>query len=191
MAHGIKVNAAQRQAEVGSTSIVERFEVSSPQVRERLSYEQFGVAIRELATTIADSDYDPTIILSIARGGLLVGGALGYALGVKNTFTLSVEFYIGVDERLPMPVVLPPVPNQVDLTGARVLVADDVADTGATLALVKAFCEGYVAEVRSAVLYEKPDSVEKPEYSWCKTDKWIEFPWSTLPPVRERGVRDS
>ena len=165
--------------------------MSSPQVRERLSYEQFGVAVRELATTIADSDYDPTIILSIARGGLLVGGALGYALGIKNTFTMSVEFYIGVDERLPMPVVLPPVPNQVDLAGARVLVADDVADTGATLALVKAFCEGYVAEVRCAVLYEKPDSVEKPEYSWCKTDKWIEFPWSTLPPVRERGVLDA
>lgn len=151
--------------------------------RERLSYEQFGIAVRELATMIAESDYDPTIILSIARGGLLVGGALGYALGVKNTFTMSVEFYVGVDERLPMPVVLPPVPNQVDLTGARVLVADDVADTGATLALVKAFCEGYVAEVRCAVLYEKPDSIEKPEYSWRKTDKWIEFPWSTLPPV--------
>ncbi|HUW77911.1 MAG TPA: phosphoribosyltransferase family protein [Candidatus Nanopelagicaceae bacterium] len=165
--------------------------MSSSQEREQLSYEQFGIAIRELATTIADSGYNPTIILSIARGGLLVGGALGYALGVKNAFTMSVEFYLGVDERLPMPVVLPPVPKQVDLAGARVLVADDVADTGATLALVKAFCEGYVAEVRSAVLYEKPDSVEKPEYSWCKTDKWIEFPWSSQPPVIEGGVRDA
>jgi hypoxanthine phosphoribosyltransferase len=191
MARAIKANVARRQVGVGLTSTAARSEMSAQPVRERLSYDQFGVAIRELATTIADSDYDPTIILSIARGGLFVGGALAYALGVKNTFTLSVEFYIGVDERLPMPVVLPPVPNQVDLTGARVLVADDVADTGATLALVKAFCEGYVAEVRCVVLYEKPDSVEKPEYSWCKTDRWIEFPWSTLPPVRERGVREA
>ena len=151
--------------------------------RERLEYADFGTAVRELAQQIADSGYQPDIILSIARGGLLIGGALGYALGVKNTFTMSVEFYTGVDERLPMPVVLPPVPNLVDLTGARVLVADDVADTGATLALVKAFCAGHVAEVKCAVLYEKPRSVEKPEFAWKKTDKWIEFPWSTQEPV--------
>jgi hypoxanthine phosphoribosyltransferase len=64
-----------------------------------------------------------------------------------------------------------------------VLIADDVADTGETLKLVKDFCAGYVSEIRSAVLYEKPRSIEKPDYSWRKTDKWIEFPWSTEPPV--------
>lgn len=176
-----KDNAVRHRARVTSTSINQRFRNMSE--RERLEYADFGTAVRELAQQIADSGYQPDIILSIARGGLLIGGALGYALGVKNTFTMSVEFYTGVDERLPMPVVLPPVPNQVDLTGARVLVADDVADTGATLALVKAFCAGHVAEVKCAVLYEKPRSVEKPEFAWKKTDKWIEFPWSTQEPV--------
>ena len=154
--------------------------------RETLDYNIFGTAIRELAQTIKNSGYEPDIILSIARGGLLIGGALGYALGVKNTFTMSVEFYTGVNERLALPVVLPPVPNKVDLTGLKVLVADDVADTGATLKLVREFCEGYVAEVRSAVLYEKPHSVEKPDFAWRATDKWIEFPWSTLPPVEKQ-----
>lgn len=151
--------------------------------REKLSYEYFGVAVRELAQRIKDSGYEPDIVLSIARGGLLIGGALGYALGVKNTFTMSVEFYTGVNERLALPVVLPPVPNKVDLTGLKVLVADDVADTGATLKLVREFCGGYVSEVRSAVLYEKSHSIEKPDYAWRHTDKWIEFPWSVLPPV--------
>ena len=153
--------------------------------REKLSYEEFGVAVRELAQAIKDSGYEPDIVLSIARGGLLIGGALGYALGVKNTFTMSVEFYTGVNERLALPVVLPPVPNKIDLTGLKVLVADDVADTGATLKLVQEFCAGYVAEVRSAVLYEKPQSVEKPDYAWRHTDKWIEFPWSVQPPVEK------
>ena len=97
-------------------------------------------------------------MLAIARGGLLVAGALAYALGVKNTFTMNVEFYTGIDERLEMPMLLPPVPDLVDLHEARVLIADDVADTGATLALVKDFCEGKVAEVRCAVLYEKSRS---------------------------------
>ncbi|MEI9907526.1 MAG: phosphoribosyltransferase family protein [Actinomycetota bacterium] len=151
--------------------------------REILTYPQFGIAVRELAQKIADSGYEPNIILSIARGGLLIGGALGYALGVKNTFTMSVEFYTGVDERLPMPVVLPPVPNRIDLAGAKVLIADDVADTGATLELVKNFCSGHVAEARSAVLYEKPGSIVKPDYAWSLTDKWIDFPWSAEPPV--------
>jgi hypoxanthine phosphoribosyltransferase len=153
--------------------------------REKLSYEQFGIAVRELAQVIRDSNYEPDIVLSIARGGLIIGGALGYALGIKNTFTMSVEFYTGINERLAMPVVLPPVPNKVDLTGLKVLVADDVADTGATLKLVREFCGDYVSEVRSAVLYEKSHSVEKPDYSWKSTDKWIEFPWSVQPPVKK------
>jgi hypoxanthine phosphoribosyltransferase len=151
--------------------------------REKLSYEEFGTAVRKLAQVIKDSGYEPDIVLSIARGGLLIGGALGYALGVKNTFTISVEFYTGVNERLAIPVVLPPVPNKVDLTGLKVLIADDVADTGETLKLVREFCGDHVTEVRSAVLYEKLHSIEKPDYAWRHTDKWIEFPWSVMPPV--------
>ena len=146
--------------------------------REELSYEGFGVACRELAQSIADSGYRPDIILSIARGGFFLGAGLGYALGVKNAFMMSVEFYTGVDERLPMPVVLPPVPNQVDLSGAVVLIADDVADSGETLKLVTDFCATSVREVRSAVLYEKTRSFITPDYAWKKTDLWINFPWS-------------
>ena len=54
---------------------------------------------------------------------------------------MNVEFYTGIDQRLEAPIVLPPVPDPVDLRASRVLVVDDVADTGATLALVKRFCE--------------------------------------------------
>ena len=122
--------------------------------------------------------FRPDLILSIARGGLFVAGALGYALDVKNLHVMNVEFYTGVDERLDMPVMLPPVPEPVDLAGARVLVADDVADTGATLALVKDYCEQHVAEVRCAVIYEKPRSTVQCEYVWRRTDRWIDFPWS-------------
>ena len=44
--------------------------------REILTYEMFGTAMRELAQEIID-DYQPDCVLSIARGGLLIGGALG------------------------------------------------------------------------------------------------------------------
>src|SRR5947207_236618 len=121
-----------------------------------MSWADLGSGARELAQLIVDDGWRPDIVLAIARGGLLLGGALGYALDVKNTFTMNVEFYVGVDERLPMPMILPPVPELVDLDEARVLIVDDVADTGRTLALVKGFCAGRVGEVRAAVLYEKP-----------------------------------
>ena len=155
--------------------------------RETLTYGGFGAAVRALAQSVADDGYAPDMILSIARGGLLVGGALGYALGVKNVFVMNVEFYTGVDERLDLPVVLPPTPDAVDLTGAKVLVADDVADTGATLQLVREFCTGHVADVRSAVIYEKSRTLVRSDYVWKRTDAWINFPWSTLPPVTGPG----
>jgi hypoxanthine phosphoribosyltransferase len=151
--------------------------------RERLSWADFGAATRDLASAVFDDGYEPDLILSIARGGLLVGAALGYALDVKNTWTMNVEFYTGVDERLDVPMILPPVPELVDLESARMLIADDVADTGETLRLVKEFCAGKVAEVRCAVLYEKSRSSVACEYVWKRTDLWIEFPWSVEAPV--------
>jgi hypoxanthine phosphoribosyltransferase len=96
---------------------------------------------------------------------------------------MNVEFYTGVEERLDVPMILPPVPELVDLESARMLIADDVADTGETLALVKDFCAGKVAEVRCAVLYEKSPSIVKCEYVWRRTDLWIDFPWSAAAPV--------
>lgn len=151
--------------------------------REVMSWVDLGDGARELAQTVYDDGYRPDIVLAIARGGLLVAGALGYALDVKNTFTMNVEFYTGIDERLPMPMLLPPVPDLVDFAETKVLIADDVADTGATLALVKGFCEGKVGEVRCAVLYEKPRSEVRCEYVWRRTDRWIDFPWSAQEPV--------
>ena len=156
------------------------------QEREQLSWAEFGHASRALARQVADDGYEPDLILSVARGGLLVGAALGYALDVKNAWTMNVEFYTGIDERLDVPMILPPVPELVDLETARVLIADDVADTGETLRLVKDFCVGKVGEARCAVLYEKPHSTVSSEYVWRRTELWIDFPWSAEAPVAKR-----
>ncbi len=151
--------------------------------REHLDWATYGVAARELASIIAESGFRPELILGIARGGLFVAGSLGYALSVKNTFLVNVEYYTGVDERLEVPVMLPPYLDPAELQDLRVLIADDVADTGHTLRLVKEFCAERVAEVHVAVLYQKPHSVVDCEYVWRRTDRWINFPWSSEPPV--------
>ncbi|MFF7410530.1 phosphoribosyltransferase, partial [Streptomyces lydicus] len=72
-------------------------------VRENLTYERFGGAIRELAQTIADDGYEPDIVLSIARGGVFVAGGLAYALDCKNIHLVNVEFYTGVGTTLDVP----------------------------------------------------------------------------------------
>lgn len=156
-------------------------------IRENLTYETFGRAVRELAQSIADDGYEPDVVLSIARGGVFVAGGLAYALDCKNIHLVNVEFYTGVGTTLEMPVMLAPVPNAIDFSNKKVLIADDVADTGRTLKLVHDFCVDEVAEVRSAVIYEKTQSLVKCEYVWQRTDDWINFPWSVLPPVRRAG----
>jgi uncharacterized protein len=158
--------------------------------RETLTWDTFGTASRELAQTIADDGFRPDLILAIARGGLFVAGALGYALSVKNLHLMNVEFYNGVGSTLDMPVMLPPVPSAVDFSEKKVLIADDVADTGKTIELVQAYVAGHVAEVRSAVVYEKPTSLVKCDYVWKRTGRWINFPWSTHAPVVP-GIADA
>src|ERR1700751_3972171 len=96
--------------------------------REVMTWDDLGEGSRRLAEMVHADGYAPDIVLAIARGGLLVAGALSYALGVKNTFTMKVGFYTGIDERIDMPMLLPPVPDLVDFSETRVLIADDVAD---------------------------------------------------------------
>lgn len=161
--------------------------------REIMTWDMFGESARDLAQQVVDDEYHPDMVLAIARGGLLIGGAIGYALSIKNVYTMNVEFYTGVDERLDVPRILPPAPDFVDLSHGRILIVDDVADTGHTLRSVQEFCEGKVAEVRTGVLYEKSHSVVKCDYVWRRTDLWINFPWSDKAPVatREWAVRDA
>lgn len=144
---------------------------------EELTWSMFGEATQDLARQVVADGYRPDIILAVARGGLFTAAALGYALGVKLLHVVNVEFYTGIDARLDAPVMLPPVPKPEDFSGSRVLIADDVADTGATIRLTQEFVGRHVAEVRSAVIYEKPRSVVKCDYVWRHTADWIRFPW--------------
>ncbi|MFC7431071.1 MULTISPECIES: phosphoribosyltransferase [unclassified Agrococcus] len=151
--------------------------------REVLTWQGFGDAGRELATAIAADGYAPEIVIAIARGGLLPAGHLAYALGLKLADAINVEFYTDVHQTLPDPVLLEPMLDVEAIRGRRLLVVDDVADSGRTLALVLDLLRGMGAEARSAVLYAKPTSIVDPDFVWRRTDRWIVFPWSAEPPV--------
>ncbi|OKL48477.1 phosphoribosyltransferase [Boudabousia liubingyangii] len=161
--------------------------------RENLTWDGFGQAARDLACQVRDSGWMPDLIVAVARGGLLPAGAVSYALGVKAMGTMNVEFYTDVAETLPEPVLLPPLMDVSAMDGKRVLVVDDVADSGKTLQMVMNLInerglslDGQTSakvDARSLVIYEKSRSVIKPDFVWKETDLWINFPWSVLPPV--------
>lgn len=151
--------------------------------REILTWQRFGEANRELAAIIHLSGYRPDLVVAIARGGMLFAGGLAYALGIKACDALNIEFYTGIGETLAKPEVLKPLLDAEALDGARVLLVDDVADSGKTLRLAVDLLDERAAEVRSAVLYTKPTTIIQPDYTWAETAKWITFPWSAQPPI--------
>jgi hypoxanthine phosphoribosyltransferase len=152
-------------------------------VKEVLTWDGFGTAGRELAQLIAASDFRPEIVIAVARGGLLAAGYLAYALGLKLADAINVEFYTDVHATLPDPVLLAPLLDHDAVRGKRLLVVDDVADSGRTLALVLDLLREHGAEPRSAVLYAKPTAQIEPDFVWRRTADWIVFPWSAEPPV--------
>jgi len=146
--------------------------------RETLTWDGFGQATRDLARSIVADGFAPEVVVAIARGGLLPAGAIAYGLGVKSCGALNVEFYTGIGTVLDAPELHPPDLDLGYLPGKRVLLVDDVADSGRTLALAVRMLEEAGADVRSVCIYTKPGSVATPDYSWRETDLWINFPWS-------------
>lgn len=146
--------------------------------RERLTWDGFGDASRDLARAVLADGFEPEVVVAIARGGLLPAGAIAYGLGVKSCGAVNVEFYTGIGTVRDAPEVLPPELDFTYLDGRRVLLVDDVADSGRTLALAVGLLTDRGADVRSAVICTKPTTIVQPDYSWKATSLWIDFPWS-------------
>ena len=146
--------------------------------RETLTWQGFGDATRDLSRTIVADGFMPEVVVAIARGGLLPAGAIAYGLGIKNCGAINVEFYTGIGTVLPDPELLPPEMDMAYLDGRRVLLVDDVADSGRTLDLAVRLLTDRGAIVRSVVIYTKPTTIIRPDWSWKDTALWIDFPWS-------------
>jgi hypoxanthine phosphoribosyltransferase len=139
-------------------------------VRE-LGWAAFGEVARTFAAQIAKK-YRPSVVIGIAKGGVFVGGALAAALGA--------DFYpVRIEKRRRDVGVLPDkIQEQLpDLTGKRVLVVDDVAQTGATLAKARALARKSGArEVKTAVLVARPRGA-RPDFAAFATDELMLFGW--------------
>jgi hypoxanthine phosphoribosyltransferase len=96
---------------------------------------------------------------------------------------VKVELYLGVAETKGEPVVTQPV--SVPVKEKKVLVVDDVADSGKSLALVREHLKVQGATtVKIATVYYKPWSIVTPDWFELQTTHWIVFPWERKETVR-------
>jgi len=145
----------------------------------------------KLAKLIKESGYKFDVIVSIHRGGMVISRLLSDYLDVRDIRAIRVEHYSAVEKGESARVVEP---ISRKFNGEKVLLVDDVADTGESLRVAKEYLLSMGAsEVRIATLHYKPWSSVKPEYFVEQTDRWVVYFWEraeTAKYLRDKLKRD-
>jgi len=148
------------------------------------SWNQIYNMLLNLTEKIRKSGFEPDIIVGVSRGGWPMARVLSDLLDNPNLANVRAEFYLGVAETKEEPILTQPV--SMNVAGKRVLVVDEIADTGKSLKLVKEhIIQQGAAEVKIATVYYKPWSIVTPDYYEKETRCWVVFPWETKETVRK------
>jgi len=148
------------------------------------TWNQIYEMLLNLVEKIRKNGFEPNIIVGVSRGGWPPARVLSDLLDNPNLANVKAEFYLGVAETKGEPVITQPV--SMTVTGKKVLIVDEVADTGKSLKLVKEhITEEGAAEVKVATVYYKPWSIVKPDYYEKETSRWIVFPWEIRETIRK------
>ncbi len=120
-------------------------------------------------------DYEPDVLLGVARGGLTLSHLMAQAMNMRNLFTLNSIHYEG-DLKLSTFNIF----NIPDMAHAKkVLVIDDIVDSGETMReILKVLREKFPqTQFKLATIFYKPTAVIKADYTVKVADKWIDFFW--------------
>jgi hypoxanthine phosphoribosyltransferase len=146
---------------------------------EYISWNRFYGFCAELHRRIAAAGFRPDMIVGIARGGYMPARVLADFFDTMNLAAIKVEHYHG-PRKSSRAIVRYPLP--VDITGQRVLVVDDVSDSGDSFKAALAHLRdcGDAAELRTAVLHHKLTSSYLPDFHAARIVKWrwIVYPWA-------------
>uniref|UniRef100_A0A7C3MK37 Phosphoribosyltransferase n=1 Tax=Dictyoglomus thermophilum TaxID=14 RepID=A0A7C3MK37_DICTH len=159
------------------------------------SWEEIYNLCLDLADEINKNKFNPEVIVGIARGGWIPARILSDLLGNSYTANLKIDFYRGVGETKERPIITQTISTIVE--GKKVLIADDVADSGKSLKVAKEHLEQCGAtQVKIATIYYKPWSIIKPDFYIKETEAWIIFPWERkefvskmIESLRAKGLR--
>src|SRR5215467_8108688 len=150
---------------------------------EAPSWDQIYNMTVGLAKEIRKSDFSPQVIVGVSRGGWPPARIMSDLLENQNVANMKVVFYKDIGERNRKPVITQPVTAKV--RGRRVLVVDDVSDTGHSLKVVANHLrQKGTKDLKVCTIYMKPKSIFRPDYFAKTTRKWIIFPWERLESIR-------
>jgi len=141
-----------------------------------VSWDELFRDVVRLGKEIRKSGFEPNLLVAVARGGWVIGRIISDVLGLKRAAGITIAFYEEVGRAGKAPMITQPL--NVDASGLKVLVVDDIVDSGATLKVaVNHVKERGAEEVRSAAPYVKPWSKFEPDYYVKRVDKWVVFPY--------------
>lgn len=130
----------------------------------------------QLSERIVDSGFKPDVIVGIARGGWIPARILSDVLYVSPMWNVRIEYYSALGVSGKEPKITQPL--SVPLEDSRVLLVDEVADTGDSLSHAMKHVNSHdVAELKTAVLHLKSGCCVTPDYFMQLVDAWTVYPW--------------
>jgi len=150
----------------------------------KLSWEDVEKDTLKIISHMQADGFEPDVIISIARSGLIPASMIAYALGNKQLYVIKVDFSKvqknGQDQELfDKPIITQELSQNIQ--GLKVLVVDEMVVSGSTLKLVSAYMKiKDPAEVKYAVLYRQPWADFDPDYYGSKIEEWPLYPWKEL-----------
>lgn len=149
-----------------------------------------------IATQILAKQLQFDRIITLTKGGWPMSRTLVDFLAIESVATIGIKFYTGIDERIEKPIIYQDLP--ISVAGERVLLFDDVADTGKSLRFAAEYLQTkQVASLTTATVFYKPHSVIKPDFYAAESSEWIVFPYELVETLqilskrwRQSGVRD-
>ena len=146
--------------------------------RDIVSWQELDRLVGLLADKVR-GDYD--VMLAITRGALVPAGMLAYQLGIRNILVAAVAFYFEGGEHAEKPLFLQ-FPSDPLLHGNRVLIVDEVWDTGTTIQAVIDRVRLAGGVPTTAVLHYKPTHSlvpSVPDHWVVSTDRWVVYPFKS------------
>ncbi len=139
------------------------------------SWQEIDRMLNKLVEMVKRNNFRPDIIVGVSRGGLIPAAVLSDRLGVECD-AVGLRFYKSVQSTEETPKIMQHISS--DLSRKKVLVVDDVADTGHSLQTVRSYVQEKGAkDVMVCTLHYKPCSVIKPDCFVDETNAWIIYPW--------------
>lgn len=154
--------------------------MTEPDAKRYLSWKDVEDLVDRLVLLLP-SNYDHLLV--VTRGGMIPAALVSQLIGMRDIIVAAVMFYSGPDSRLPEPLFLQ-FPEDPLITGKRILVMDDVWDSGSTSVAVAERLRRAGAQPEVAVLHYKPGRssfpANQPDYFVEETEDWIIYPWQRL-----------